>query len=852
MKDFVMSNNATRRLVLAIALLYLFTGGCSSPTAPLPTPPETLTVATPSFDPAAGTYTEAQSVTVSSATVGATIRFTTDGSDPTESTGTVYTAPVAVGENQTIKAIAFKTDLTTSAIATTAYVIDIAAATVETPTFDIAAGTYPEIQTVTITSVTAGAVIYYTVDGTDPTELAGTPYTAPVNVAETLTLKAIATKSEMVTSAIASTEYVINLPSPVAAPILSPAGGTYENTQTVAISSATVDATIHFTTDGSEPTELAGTVYTAPLTVSETQTIKALAFKAEMTTTAVVTAEYTITGPSTAMLYDWKVTAMSARHSGAWAAPTGEVFVVGNRFMNVYSGFDWQYEPVSDYSFTALHGTSTNNIYSSGSTGSGQNAEWTIRHFNGSTWNDSFYESYPLTDVFAADSSVFVAKYYGCRQYDGTSWKSYAVGTNAIFYGVFARSADEAYMVGDRGAYAWDGTAWSDMNLANAVTLQAVHGAPGGNHLFAVGSYGYIYRWDGTTWLEMTTGTTANINDVHAISDTDVYAVGSNGTILHYDGTSWTKDAFSSSQTFYAIAINSNQIVATGSGGLIAQKTSGGWSTPYTPLHIAPYGIGGISETDMWAVGGGGKASHFNGSFWTPVDTGATNNIRGVMAFATDDVWFVGDQSSVWHWDGASFSFNQLGTSRYLSGIWGAAPDDMWAGDFSHWDGTSWTQIPPAGVYHDMTTIWGTASDNVYGVGANVDNGFAATIYHWDGSEWTLIDLGKNANMAGIWGTGPNDIFAATQKNGDIFHFDGTSWTEMVSPYTPLMTSISGVASNNVFAVGTTGVMFHYDGISWQPYDSGFAANFNKLVMFSETAGAAVSYGNTTVISYGP
>ena len=77
------------------------------------------------------------------------------------------------------------------------------------PTFTPAAGTYNAAQNVTI-SAEAGTTIHYTLDGTEPTT-SSAKYTAPIQVSETKTIKAIAVKNEKV-SQVASATYTINLP----------------------------------------------------------------------------------------------------------------------------------------------------------------------------------------------------------------------------------------------------------------------------------------------------------------------------------------------------------------------------------------------------------------------------------------------------------------------------------------------------------------------------------------------------------------------------------------------------------------------------------------------------------------
>ncbi|WP_405010131.1 chitobiase/beta-hexosaminidase C-terminal domain-containing protein [Kitasatospora sp. NBC_01539] len=79
-------------------------------------------VAQPTFSPAGGQYATAQTVTISDATAGATIRYTRDGSTPTGSS-TVYTGPISVTATSTIKAFAQSSGLTDSAVATAAYTI---------------------------------------------------------------------------------------------------------------------------------------------------------------------------------------------------------------------------------------------------------------------------------------------------------------------------------------------------------------------------------------------------------------------------------------------------------------------------------------------------------------------------------------------------------------------------------------------------------------------------------------------------------------------------------------------------------------------------------------------------------
>jgi len=237
--------------------------------------------AAPTFSLSEDIYVGSQSLTMSSATTGATVRYTTDESSPTGSS-TAYSSALTVGATTTYKAKAYKDGMTESEESEVYIMIQCAE-----PTFNVSAGTYNANQSVSI-STTYGTTIYYTLDGNDPTTKSST-YSSALTIDATKTLKAIAVKDGCENSDVASATYTLKCLQPT----FSPVAGTYTGAQSVSMSCATTGSAIHYTTNGIDPTG-SSTTYSSAISVGTNQTVKAIATKTGWSDSEVASAAYTI------------------------------------------------------------------------------------------------------------------------------------------------------------------------------------------------------------------------------------------------------------------------------------------------------------------------------------------------------------------------------------------------------------------------------------------------------------------------------------------------------------------------------------------------------------------------------
>lgn len=258
----------------------------------------------PLISPVTGTYDGPQTVTLTSTSPGAEIYYTTSGNLPVIGTGftKLYTGPFQVLQSTTVRAMAVKSGQANSPVAVSILTISnpgICAAPVVNP----GSGTFSGSVTISLSSSTPNAQIWYTTNGNSPridvpnsfTKL----FTGPFVLFGSATVRAMSARSGLLNSPVTLANFVISNPAVVEAPAFSPTPGNYGSPQTIALSSSTPGAQIYFTNNGITPsnTTPAARLYTGPFVLSQSGQIKAIAYKEGLLPSVVSVGNYSI-GPA--------------------------------------------------------------------------------------------------------------------------------------------------------------------------------------------------------------------------------------------------------------------------------------------------------------------------------------------------------------------------------------------------------------------------------------------------------------------------------------------------------------------------------------------------------------------------
>ncbi|MCI0457631.1 MAG: hypothetical protein L0Z62_11725 [Gemmataceae bacterium] len=141
---------------------------------------------------------------------------------------------------------------------------------------------------------------------------------------------------------------------------------------------------------------------------------------------------------------------------------------------------------------------------------------------------------------------------------------------------------------------------------------------------------------------------------------------------------------------------------------------------------------------------------------------------------------------------------------------------------------STWLPINP-GTADNLRGLWGSGPNDLYAVGRNSNPAVEpyGVILHSDGTSWTEVPLESGPHfgsvpLIGVWGSGPGDVYAVGGFGTTrvIYHLDGNEWAAVpdVPVSSPGFNDLRGVwgsGPDDVFAVGSNGKIVHFDGNGW-------------------------------------
>jgi len=465
------------------------------------------------------------------------------------------------------------------------------------------------------------------------------------------------------------------------------------------------------------------------------------------------------------------------------------------------------------------------------------------------------------------DIWVVNARGDGFLRWNGAVWAavaSPAEGLNEIW----GSSASDVFAVGDLGVVVhFDGEDWTPQPTpASTPGLRAIWGV-GGDEVYAAGEAGGLLRYDGRAWSAIDSGATETLTGVWAYSASEIWTISAT-TVRRFDGSGWTEMLALvpalEARGWIAGTGPDDVWLTGGADGIVRRYDGARWATLLDgdlepqPLWVGrdavavgyQFGSNGLGTVRRW-YGAGTAPRLLKDGFWQDVwalqsdvwiavgvDTvtgealALHSNGSRLESFAFDDPVFhvsgfgpgrayaAGRSGEVFEWDGTEWSVALPRGGPPLNDLWTSGSSDVYVltDEFPapphvrHFDGRSWTTLPPIEAPCGVTASrgWASSPDDIFVVGSNV-------LARFDGSAWTCYDEPGSSAYASVWGSGPGDVWVFEGGGDDaearLHHWDGAAWTVQGTAGTG---NLVGTAADDVF-LGTSA---HFDGRVWSPLRS--------------------------------
>ncbi len=191
--------------------------------------------------------------------------------------------------------------------------------------------------------------------------------------------------------------------------------------------------------------------------------------------------------------------------------------------------------------------------------------------------------------------------------------------------------------------------------------------------------------------------------------------------------------------------------------------------------------------------------------------------LSAVTAISADDVWAVGTRAP------------QNGPWRLFT---------------THWDGSTWTSVPPNGPggdgVHQLVGVDATSTNDVWAVGYYTrQSDEHPLVEHWNGTAWSVVDIPEPADggalfdvtalsPTNVWAVGRTSSVVLSHK-GLIEHWDGTAWHIVPNPAGDVFSELTSVSASGPLSVWAVGYRVdqnysvlaeHWNGQKWALSDT--------------------------------
>jgi hypothetical protein len=322
-------------------------------------------------------------------------------------------------------------------------------------------------------------------------------------------------------------------------------------------------------------------------------------------------------------------------------------------------------------------------------------------------------------------------------------------------------------------------------------------------------------------------GSSSGFGGVTGSAANDVWVDGGNPSgseSWHWNGSTWTSSALPGEGFGAATESAADDVFTTSNEGLI-RWNGVSWDNLALPVSAASFG-GLMSWAPGHVVGTSGRSVLlYRAGYWRApaASPGTVNAIYAAAANAVVAVGFAGTASV---YNGVTWSAI-TGTTNTLNAVWASSSTDIFAGGETstlagviyHSTGGSpatWTAMTVNGSPASVHGLWGSGPNDVWAVG------LTGEIHHYNGT-WSKVGSGTTQNLMAVWGSGANDVFAAGGNGSSattavIVHWNGSTWSTMTTPGGSSVTALAGSGPNDVYAFANTfgvGALWHYNGTAW-------------------------------------